>query len=172
VDFDLAPLAPALNLIHVQGVMAFVLIHGGSGLVALKVRGERDRARIGSLVDLSSASLGWGWLALGVVFFGGILAGIAGGWWTSGRLWIWASLVIFVVVTLLMTPLASGYMNGVRTALGLPTSQDRRKDQASPTPTSDEELERILRSNRPIAAAVIGAAGIAVLTWLMMAKPF
>lgn len=171
-DLSLSPLHSWLNLIHVLGVMAFILTHGFSGLLALKVRGERDRARIQVMVQLSSSVLVWSWVALAVVFFGGILAGIAGGWWTSGRLWIWVSLGVFVVVTVLMTPVASSYMESVRHAVGLPSIQDQRKKLPAPQAASDEELARILDSNKPIWAAVIGLAGITVLTWLMMAKPF
>ena len=152
--------------------MAFLLTHGLSGLIALKVRGERDRARIQTMVQLSSSFLVWGWLALAVLFVAGIAAGIAGGWWTSGRLWIWASLAVFLGVTILMTPVASSYMEGVRHAVGLPSIMDQRRKRPAPEPASDEDLERILASRKPIWAALIGAVGIVVLTWLMMSKPF
>jgi hypothetical protein len=169
---DLGPLQGSLNLIHVLAVMAFILTHGVSGLVALKLRRERDRVRIQALVQLSSSFLLWGWLALAVLFVAGILAGISGGWWTSGRWWIWASLGVFLVVTVLMTPVASSYMEAVRHAVGLPSMMDQRRGREAPEPASDEELERILDSRKPIWAAVIGLAGIVILTWLMMSKPF
>jgi hypothetical protein len=172
MDVDLAPLLPWLNLIHVLAVMAFILVHGVSGLLSLRIRGERDRARITSMVEVSSAFPDWGWVALAVVFFGGILSGIAGGWWTSGRLWIGASVAVFLAVVVLMTPIGSGYMNAVRHAVGLATSDDVRKRLEPPQPASDEELARIVGSSRPIVAAAIGLGGIAVLTWLMMMKPF
>ena len=120
---DLAEYHSWLSLLHVLAVMAFLLTHGLSGLIALKVRGERDRARIQTMVQLSSSFLVWGWLALAVLFVAGIAAGIAGGWWTSGRLWIWASLAVFLGVTILMTPVASSYMEGVRHAVGLPSDR-------------------------------------------------
>lgn len=171
-DLSLSALQPWLNLTHVLAAMAFILIHGFSGLLALKVRGERDRDRIQVLVQLSSSTLVWSWLALAFVFFGGILAGIAGGWWTSGRLWIWASLAVFVVVTILMTPIASSYMESVRHAVGLPSIQDQRKKREAPNAVSDEELKIVLESRKPLWAAIIGLTGITALTWLMMFKPF
>jgi len=171
MDFDLGAYQSWFNLIHVLAVMAFILTHGLSGLMALRIRGERDRARIQTMVQLSSSFLVWGWLALAVLFVAGVLAGIAGGWWTSGRLWIWASLGVFVGVTILMTPIASSYMEAVRHGVGLPSLADQRRKQVAPEPASDEELERILGSSKPIWAAMIGVAGIVVLTWLMMSKP-
>jgi len=169
---DLYPWLVWLNLIHVIAVMAFILVHGVSGLMALRIRAERDRDRIRLMVQLSSSFLVWGWIALAVLFFGGILSGIAGGWWTSGKFWIWASLIVFVAVTVLMTPLASSYMDSVRHAVGLPSVQDQRKKRAAPEPVSDEELAVVLGSSKPITAAFVGVGGIVILTWLMMVKPF
>ena len=124
------------------------------------------------MVQLSGSVLVWGWLALAVLFVAGILAGIAGGWWTSGRLWIWASLAVFLAVTVLMTPVASSYMEAVRHAVGLPSIMDQRRRREAPEPASDADLVRILESRKPVWAALIGLVGIAVLTWLMMVKPF
>ena len=169
---DLGPTLPWLNLVHVLAAMAFILVHGVSGLIALRLRGERDRTRIATLLDFSTSWLTWGWIALAAVLLSGVLAGIVGGWWTSGRLWIWASLVLFVVVGGLMTPIAAGYMDAARHALGLSTYNDRRKGLDPPPPAADEELERVLSSSRPLATAALGLGGIAVLTWLMMLKPF
>ena len=169
---DLGPLLPWFNLVHVLSAMAFILIHGFSGLIALRVRAERDRSRLTGLLDLSAGWLNWGWLALATVLASGILAGIAGGWWTSGRLWIWASLIVFIAVGAAMTPIAAGYMEAARHAVGMPSVMDRRKNVEPPPAASDAELERILSSSRPLVTTVIGLGGIAVLTWLMMMKPF
>ena len=169
---DLAPFLPWLNLVHVLSAMAFILIHGFSGLIALRVRRERDRTRLAGLLDLSAGWLNWGWLALATLLLSGILAGIAGGWWTSGRLWIWASLIIFIVVGAAMTPLAGSYMEAARHAVGMQSVMDRRRKQEAPSAADDVELERILSSSKPLITAVIGLGGIAVLTWLMMLKPF
>jgi hypothetical protein len=171
MDIDIGSWLPWLNLVHVLAVLAFVFIHGVSGLLALRLRGERDRARITTMVDLSGSFIGWGWLALAVLAVAGVLAGIAGGWWTSGRLWIWASVVVFVVVVGLMTPVAAGYMGRVRSALGLPRRDGRGRPLPAGQPVSDEELARVVGASGPFWAAAIGSAGIVVLTWLMILKP-
>jgi hypothetical protein len=141
-------------------------------MLALRLRGERDRARIATMAELSGATVGWGWAALAVLGLAGILAGIAGGWWTSGRLWIWASIVIFVVVVGLMTPVATRYMSRVRSAVGIPTRDARGREVPPGEPVSDEELARIVGADGPLWAAAIGAIGLVALTWLMMLKPF
>lgn len=169
---DLAPYLPILRLVHVLSVLAFVLVHGASAMVAFRVRSERDGARIKALLELSSAYQGWGWIALLVVLVSGILGGIAGGWWTSGQLWLWASVGVFIGITALMTPIPTAYLNDVRHAVGMATYDDTRKKLEPPAPVSDEELARVLDSNRPNIGAAIGLGGLAILVWLMMFKPF
>jgi hypothetical protein len=172
MEFQMGPWLPWLNLLHVLAVMAFVFVHGVSGLLAFRIRSERDRARITTMAELSGSFVGLGWLTLAVLVVAGVLAGIAGGWWTSGRLWIWASVVVFVVVVGLMTPVATAYMARVRAAVGLPGRDGRGRPVPPTEPLPDAELERVVRANGPIWAAVIGISGIVILTWLMMLKPF
>lgn len=169
---DLTPYLPVLRLTHVLAVLGFVLVHGASAMVALRVRSERDPIRIRALLELSSAYQGWGWIALLVILVSGIVGGIAGGWWTSGQLWLWASVGVFIGVTALMTPIPTAYLNDVRHAVGMPTYNDTKKKLEPPAPVSDDELARILVSNRPILGAAIGLVGLAILAWLMMFKPF
>jgi hypothetical protein len=169
---DLAPWLPWINLVHVLAAFGFVLVHGVSGLLSLRIRGERDRDRIRTMTDLSGSFIGWGWITLVALALAGLLSGIVGGWWTSGRLWIWASAVVLVVVTGLMTPLGGRYMNEVRHAVGAATFDDMRKKREPPAPASDDDLALVLASPLPIIAAAIGLGGLAVLIWLMMMKPF
>jgi type VI protein secretion system component VasK len=152
--------------------MAFVFVHGVSGLLALRIRRERDRARIATMAELSGSFIGLGWLTLLVLSLAGVLAGIVGGWWTSGRLWIWTSVAVFIVVAGLMTPVATAYMARVRAAVGLPGRDGRGRAIPPSEPASDEELARIVDSDAPLRAAAIGGFGIVILTWLMMLKPF
>jgi len=169
---DLAPYLPLFKFVHVLAALAFVLVHGASAAVALRVRGERDRTRIIALLELSSAFQMWGWIALAVLFFGGIVSGIAGGWWLGGQFWLWASLGVFLGITFLMTPIPTAYLNDVRHAVGMATYNDTKKNLEPPAPLPEEELAKVLDSNRPIIGAAIGLGGLAILVWLMMFKPF
>ena len=139
---DLSPYLVQLKLVHVLAVIGFVLIHGASALVALRVRRERDRTRIMALLELSVAYQNWGWGSLLVALLAGVISGIAGGWWTGGQLWLWASLVVFVLVSGLMTPIAAQYLNDVRHAVGMATYADTRGRLVPPPPSSDDDLAR------------------------------
>jgi lysylphosphatidylglycerol synthetase-like protein (DUF2156 family) len=45
------------KLLHVLGVLGFVLFHGVSTMVAIRLRKERDRARIAGLLQFSGSSV-------------------------------------------------------------------------------------------------------------------
>lgn len=169
---DLAPFFVWLKLIHVLAALALVLAHGASAAVAFKLRGERDRVRIGALVDLSNAYLNAFYLALVVVLLAGILAGIGAGYWTNGQLWIWASVIVFVAIVVGMYALAMPYFRDVRHALGMATFEDVRRGIAPPSPAADGELAALLASRRPMAVAAVGLGGIVLLVYLMVLKPF
>lgn len=166
---DLVPFLAPLKLIHVLAALAFVLAHGTSAAVSLRLRALRDRATIVAYLDLSERTMGATYATLLVVFVGGIISGIAGGYWTSGRLWLWASLAIFIGIAFQMSFVRWRYLLRVRNALGI--SPDQRAGKGLP-PGSDEELAGALDSRIPVVNFVVGVGGIAVLVWLMMMKPF
>jgi len=161
---------PWFVLIHVLSVLAFVLLHGASATVAFRLRSEREPARIRALLELSTASLGGATAALLLILASGIVAGIVGGWWTSGKLWLWASLALFIAVGVAMSVVAVPHLNAVRRAVGLPTRDDR-PGEPIPAPGADE-LAALLVSRRPAVSAAIGLGGLGVITWLMQLKPW
>jgi hypothetical protein len=166
---DLVSFLAPLKLIHVLAALAFVLAHGTSAAVSLRLRTLRDRATIVAYLDLSERTMGATYVALLVVFVGGIISGIAGGYWTSGRLWLWASLAIFLGIAFEMSFVRWRYLLRVRNALGIAPDQRAGK---GPPPASDEELAAALDSRLPVVNIVVGVGGIAILVWLMMMKPF
>ena len=169
---DLAPFLIWLKLLHILGALGLMLTHGASSAVAFKLRGERDRVRIQALVELSNTYLNAFYLALAVVLIAGILTGIAGGYWTSGQLWIWASLILFFATVIAMYLLATPYFEAIRHAVGIATFNDIRKGLAPPPPLGDRELVILLASRRPISIAAVGLGGIVLLVYLMVVKPF
>jgi hypothetical protein len=161
-----------LVFLHVVSVLGFILVHGISAGVTFKLRDERDRRRIAAYLDLSSAYLNTMYFFLVAILVTGIGAGLVGGWWTSGRLWIWAALVTFVAVAIAMYAIPLPHFNALRRAVGIQTEQERRRGSPPSAPASDEDLAPLLASSRPLVGAVVGIGGILILAWLMMLKPF
>jgi hypothetical protein len=166
---NLAPYLSWIIYIHIVAAFAFVLSHGVSAFVAFRIRGERDPARIGALLDLSAASLGVMYTSLLLVLVAGILAAVVGGFFA--QLWPWAAIVTLVVVAGAMYPLASAYYTNVRHAIGQRTQRDKPTDPA-PVPMDAAGLATLLDNRRPEAIAVVGIVGLLVILWLMVLKPF
>lgn len=166
---DLTPYIGWIIFLHVVGAFMFVAGHGVSMFVAFQVKRERDRAKLGALLDLSGWSLGLAGIGLLILLVAGILAGIVLNSWDKS--WIWISLGLFIVITLLMTPIGSAYFTSARRAIGQRTRGLKAGDP-DPVPVNDAELGAILDSPRPRLLLTIGGVGFLVILWLMMFKPF
>jgi hypothetical protein len=166
---DLSAFHGFIVFLHVVGVLMFVLAHGVSVAVLLKMRTERNPVALRALLDLSRTSLTAAGIGFLLWFVSGIVAGFSGNWWTSGQWWIWVSLVVAILITGLMTPMGRIYFNRVRSAVGI----DPKTGKVDPTVQVDgSALEAAINSGQPTALAAIGIIGLVVLLWLMMAKPF
>lgn len=158
---------PWIVLLHVVGAFLFVLSHGIAAWMVLALRSERDRARIGAMLSLSSLSMSGVYLGLLLLLVGGIWAGIVGGHFSRG--WIWAALVVLAIVITVMYTVATPYFLRLRGAVGVAARG------AEPDPAlrvDDDELTKLL-ARAPIVPLVgAGVIGLLVILWLMVLKPF
>lgn len=166
---DISRFHTVIVLTHVLGVLLFVLAHSVSVAVLLRLRTERNPVALRTLLDRSRISLNVATVGLAIWFIAGIVAGFSGNWWTAGRYWIWASLVIAVVIIGLMTPMGRIYFNRVRAALGVDSKTGKFDPQAQ---VDGAAVEAAVASGQPAVLAAIGIGGLVVLLWLMTAKPF
>ncbi len=148
--------------LHVIGAFGFVMCHGVSVTVALRLRKERDRARIAELLQLSGSSILWMYVSLGVLLLGGVISGFKLHVWGFG--WIWTALAILIAMVGEMSMVARPYYQKVKEAVQLRPSGVPRK--------SDEELELLLRSPVALANTVLGFGALAFILWLMVLKPY
>jgi len=166
---NLAPYHSLLVSAHVVGVILFVLSHAVSAYVLIRIQSESDPDRLRQLLGWSRLSLTVAGIGFLIWFIAGVVAGFSGNWWTSGRLWIWASLAVAIAVTGLMTPMGRMYLNRVREALGI----DPKTGKLVAGGVYDAAaLQSARESGRPWLLAVIGLGGLVILFWLMLAKPF
>jgi small-conductance mechanosensitive channel len=156
----------AIKAVHVLSAFAFVLVHGTSAAVALRLRDEREPARLRALLDLSAATLGpITWAIALLMIASGIALGLIASWWSYW--WIWAAVVLFIVITGVMTPLGSFRLNDVRRALGMPV-----QGKPSPPAVNVEQLETVLARWDPRPVSWIGGLGLAAIVLLMVLKPY
>jgi hypothetical protein len=144
--------------VHVVGVLGFLAAHGATAAVALRLRTERDLARVRALLDLSRATRPWMYVSLLVLIAGGIVTGFLGHWWSQG--WIWAGMGVLVVMLVAAFPLAVPYYVRVRRAV---------TEGSDVTP---QVLDELLSSPRPLVIAGVETALLLVVVWLMVLKPF
>jgi hypothetical protein len=166
---DLTPYVRWIVFAHVLGAFMFAAGHGVSMYVAFQARRERDRAKLASLLDLSGWSLGLGGIGMLVLLISGILAGIVLG--SFGKAWIWASLVMFVVIGGAMTPIGGKYLSTLRVGLGQ-RPRNAKPGDPDPAPATDTDMAALQVSRAPETLLVIGAGGFVVILWLMMFRPF
>lgn len=166
---DLTPYLGWIVFLHVVGVFLFVAGHGVSIAVAFRIRPERDAARLRAYLDLSNWSLNVAGIGLLILLVAGIVAGIVAG--DFGHLWLWVSIVLFVVIGGLMTPLGGMPLTKVRVALGQRTRGLKPTDP-DPVALPMDQVVPMLDALRPELLAVIGGGGFLVILYLMMFKPF
>jgi hypothetical protein len=166
---DLTPYVRVFVFLHVLGAFMFVAGHGVSMFVVFQARKERDRGRLGALLDLSGWSLGVAGIGLLVVLISGIVAGIV--LQSFGRWWIWIALALVKGIGILMTPVGGTYLRGLRLAIGQ-RPRNAKPDEPDPVPVSDGELAALQASRRPELLLWLGAGGFTVILYLMMFRPF
>jgi hypothetical protein len=166
---NLAPYHVWIVWIHVVGVFLFLIGHGVSIFVAFRLREEREPVAVRTLLDLSRRSISMMTVGLVIWFLGGILAGFSGNYWTTGQYWIWASLILAIVVVAMMTPMGRFYFNRIRAAVGV----DPNTNQVAQGFVVDEAaLDAAIMSGKPMVLAAAGFGLIIVLSWLMFFRPF
>ncbi len=149
------------KLLHVLGVLGFVMFHGVSIVVALRLRKERDRTRIAELLQFSGSAVIGMYVSLLMLIAFGVIAGFAGKFW--GSWWIWISLVLLVATILEMGAVARSYYGKLKEAIQLRPSGVPR--------VSDEELDQLLRSRAALFNTVWGVTALLIIAWLMIWKP-
>lgn len=168
---DQATIASVLVALHVLSAIGFVAAHGVSMVVAFRLGSARDVDGARRLLDLSARALGPMYLFPLVLLLSGIASGIVGGWWTSGRLWIWASLAMLIAIAVYMTYRGNAWFSELRGAAGQPHNVRGKDSQAGdPDPA---RLQTLLAARaRAWELLAVGGGGLALLVYLMISKPF
>ena len=163
-------LYPWVVLTHVLAAFAFALSHGVSAYAGFAMRANsRDPAAVRTLLGLSGLSIGGLYISLLVLLVAGIAAAIMGGWF--GRGWPWAAIVLVILIVVAMYAMASRYYATIRSAVGMPSYNDK-KGEPPPEPVSPDELAVLVDTRRPDVIGLVGVIGILILLYLMMFKPF
>lgn len=149
------------RFVHIVGAFGFLAVHGVSIAVALRLREERDPARINALLDISGRTVMPMYVTLGILLAGGITSAFLGDLWSFG--WIWAAIATLLVVSLAMYFMARPYYQRVRFI-----TRALAEGSQAVTP---EQFDSVLRNRRPLTITWIGFAGLGFILYLMIMKP-
>ena len=148
-------------LLHLVGAFAFMGAHGVSIVVTFKVRKERDREKIRSLLQLSGSTVITLYISLALLLAGGIGGASQLHYWKYS--WIRISLGLLIAITLIMGGMARPYYQKIKEATTMRPSGAPR--------ISDEELAAKLASPVPLINAGLGFAALFAILYLMIFKP-
>ena len=152
---------------HIASVAGFLLAHGASAAMGLRLRQETTPDGIRSLTDLSKRTTRVMYAFIVLIVITGLFLGFQGRWWSHG--WIWAALGLLIITIGIMSVLSRRY-NAVRGAVGLPIRSGRQVTTTAPA--SPEEIRRLVEAAPAGLMTAIGVIALALLLGLMILKPF
>ena len=155
--------------LHMVFVTGFLLAHGISAGVILQLNNEREPERIKALLDLSGHSARFMYISLLLLLVTGVVAGFMGSWW--GQIWLWASLVVLVLIFVGMQVRGSAYLTNLRKAIGAPYFESMKLQDPLPASTQ-EEITHLIQPSRGMELLGMGGVGLLIILWLMILKPF
>ena len=158
-----------LVFLHILAAISFFLAHGTSAAMAFQIRKETDFNRIRAMLDLSWSTM----ILMGVSF---LIMGLTGlilpflvHIWNKG--YIWLSIVLMLFVFIYMSAFNETHYKQVRRLVGLPYMKGN-KEMPAESPSSPEEVAKLLNKTSVVSLVVVGYVIPAVVLWLMIFKPF
>jgi hypothetical protein len=155
-----------LVFFHILFAFLFMLAHGVHAAAMLKFHGEPDPERSLSFFNVvpEPTLIRWLTVLLGLPAF---LAAYLAGWWAKGGLW--ASVVLFVIISFAMFQYGAGYFNLIEQAA---TRLIEARRTGSNVDAALEAYEAARGAPHAMVVSVVGILGLAVILWLMRFKPF
>ena len=162
-------LIPWLIFIHILAALTFFLAHGTSVAMAFQLRRETDFARIRALLDLSMSTMVVMFVSFLVMGISGLIMPFILRLWNRG--WIWASIVLMIIVFLYMAFMNDRRYKHLRRMVGMPYMIRGDKFPAE-EPASQAEVEAHIRNMDLNGLVIVGYVIPVIVLWLMVFKPF
>ena len=160
---------PWLIFLHTLSAITFFLAHGTSMAMAFQIRKETDFSRIRALLDLSFSTIIVAFSAFLVMGLTGLIMPFILKIWNKG--WIWASIVLMVIVFLQMVFMNEKRYKHLRRMVGLPYMIRGDRFPAE-EPASQAEVEAYIKKLQVTDLVVVGYVIPMIVLWLMVFKPF
>jgi hypothetical protein len=137
--------------------------------MAFQLRKEKDFARIRAMLDLSESTFIVAAVALLIMGLSGLVMPFILKLWGKG--WIWASIVLMLIVLVEMVTMNEKRYKILRKLVGLPYRQGN-KILPPETPATQAEVEEHIRKMNVNELVIVGYGIPMIVLWLMVFKPF
>ena len=165
----LLKLVPWILFLHILSSLTFFLAHGTSVAMAFKIRTETDFARIRAMLDLSGSTIRMMFISFLVMGLSGLVLPFILKLWSKG--WIWASIILMVIVTVQMVIMNDKRYKHLRKLVGMPYMVGKN-DFPAEEPASQEEVEKHIKNLKAGELMIVGYVIPMIVLWLMVFKPF
>jgi hypothetical protein len=155
-----------LVFLHIFFAFLFMLAHGVHAAAMLKFRGEPDPEKILTFFNIVPPPNLIRNLTYAMGIFG-FAAVYLSGWWKQG--WVWASLVVFVIISIVMFKYGAGYYTLIE---GAATRLIEARKTITDLPAAQKEFDDVRNAPNALIVSVVGIIGLAIILWLMRFKPF
>jgi len=155
-----------LVFLHIFFGFSLMLSHGVHAAAMLAFRNEKDPERALTFFNIVPQIH---MVRIFMVSMGlpGLIAAFITPWWLQG--WIWASVVIFFIISFVMYKYGAGYFELIQ---GAAERLIEARKTNTDVETALEKFEEARTARHPITVSIIGIVGLAIILWLMRFKPF
>ena len=155
-----------LVFLHIFFGFSLMLAHGVHAAAMLAFRNEKDPERALTFFNIVPQinMVRYLMVLMGVP---GVIAAFITPWWRQG--WVWASLVVFLIISFVMYRYGAGYFGLIERAAQQVI--EARKGNTD-VETAQKEFDQVRLSSHPMLVSVVGLLGLAIILWLMRFKPF
>jgi hypothetical protein len=169
MEAEMLTFVPWLIFLHTLSAITFFLGHGTSVAMAFRIRKETDLTRIRAMLDLSESTMIVTFVAFFIMGLSGLVMPFILKLWGKG--WIWASIVLMVIVLFQMVFMNEKRYKILRKLVGLPYRQGHQILQAE-APASQAEVGAHIQKMNVTDLVVVGYVIPMIVLWLMVFKPF
>lgn len=160
---------PWLIFLHILSAITFFLAHGTAVAMAFQLRKETDFTRIRAMLDLSGSTFMIMVVAFLVMGISGLILPFIMKLW--GKIWIWASIVLMIIVVVQMAVMNDNRYKHLRRLVGLPYMIGGKEFPAE-EPASQAEVEARIKKMKVNELVIVGYVIPMLVLWLMVFKPF
>jgi hypothetical protein len=156
---------PWVVFLHVVVIFIFLIQHAVEIFVAFRLRNQENPegvlATYAFMLNNNTRNLR---ITYSLIIVTGAVAGFMAPWWKQG--WMWTALGVMIAIWIIMGRIGPIYLTAVDTIMN-----QAIQDKADPSALA--KFRNSLRARRePEILAVTSGAGLLVIVWLMMFKPF